>query len=157
MTARRARPNGVELALTVGGVLLVVAGLYLPWVQVNPAHEGPVYAIYLAGMEWGFQDVDLAAAVGIALLTGVGTHVRRPLGHAAVTGAGVIAIALPIWHAHEVLGGWGPVLAGASSDPMFVSASGAFVTAVGGLVLVLAGVGRAVGTATKRSRSPAVE
>lgn len=116
--------------------LVVVAGVLMPWVQVDPNHEGPVIAIYYPGMGSGLELPHgialLLAVVGLSL---AGRRSRR--GELVVGVGGALAVG---WFVQ----GW---------QGAFVPAPGAWVTLVG--CLLLAGVG-ASGLVSARRNPKAV-
>ena len=57
--------------LAITGCGLVVVGTMLPWITVNPRHDGPVPAIYLPGMGSGAEAVGIViipAVIGLAVV-----------------------------------------------------------------------------------------
>jgi hypothetical protein len=107
--------------------LVVVVGILMPWVQVDPNHEGPVISIYYPGMGRGLElphGIALLLAVGIlSLLSLTGRRSRRS--ELAVGVVGTVAVG---WFIQSWQG-------------TFIAAPGAWVTLVGCLLLAAVGVG----------------
>ncbi|KAB1193851.1 hypothetical protein GJR96_10545 [Haloferax sp. MBLA0076] len=107
---------------------VVVAGVLMPWVQVDPNHEGPVIAIYYPGMGSGLElphGVALLVAVGgLSVLSLAGRRLRRAELVVGVGGAVAVGWFILSWQG------------------AFVPAPGAWVTLVGCLLLAAVGAGR---------------
>ena len=118
----------LERGFSVVGVLLATLGLYLPWVKVNPAHEGRTLSIHLWGMGTGFEPRAVALLLPgllILLLTVRGRQSR--LGALVTFTTETLYTGLPFYHAETVL------------VAPFVSALGAYLTGLGGLCMILGG------------------
>ncbi|MGB9955865.1 hypothetical protein ACOZ4B_05700 [Haloferax prahovense] len=104
--------------------LVVAAGVFLPWIQVDPAHEGPVISIYYGGMGSGLELVHgivlLPTVVLLSVAALAGRRSRRAELVVGVVGTVAVLRFIQLW------------------DETFVSAAGAWVTLVG--CLLLAGV-----------------
>lgn len=137
--------EGRPLALL--GTVLVAVGFYLPWVVVDPAHDGPVPDVFLWGMETGLSPHPEAQLLGLvpALLVAAAALFDdgRDSGALFFVAAGLFYGLLPIYHAEAVVGSWAQFTLLEAGSGAFVSASGAYATSAGGLLLVLAGAVRA--------------
>lgn len=132
--------------LAVLGTVLVAVGFYLPWVVVNPNHDGSVPDVFLWGMDTGLSSHPEAQLMGLvpALLVAAAALFDdgRDSGALFFVAAGLFYGVLPIYHAEAVVGSWEQFLAVGAASGVFVSASGAYATSVGGLLLMLAGAVR---------------
>lgn len=133
--------NQRTLATLTGGVssgLLVVLGVYLPWVRVEPGlpASAPIPAIYIAGMNHGFETTGglVLVLLGIGLAVSVLLNDARTRALVMFAG-GVFTVAVSL---QNLLGG-GYMLG------VFVPAVGVYVTLIGGIGLLLsAGFGYAI-------------
>ncbi|WP_148414398.1 hypothetical protein [Haloferax sp. KTX1] len=107
--------------------LVVVAGVFLPWIQVDPAHEGPLIDVYYGGMGNGLELVHgivlLPTVVVLSLAALAGRRSRRAELVVGVVGTVAVLRFIQLW------------------DETFVSAAGAWVTLLG--CVLLAGVAAA--------------
>ncbi|WP_411966825.1 hypothetical protein [Haloferax sp. YSSS75] len=118
--------------------IVVVAGVFMPWVQVDPNHEGPVITIYYPGMGSGLELPHgialLVAAILLSVLSLVGHRLRR--GELVVGLGGALAVG---WFIQSWQGA-------------FIPAPGAWVTLIGCLFLAAVGAGGLV-VARRRTKT----
>lgn len=120
------RPEVIALA----GATIVAVGTYVPWVVPAPGVE-LVPAIYLQGMGWRVAGSDyLVLAVLLVGLATAATRRRRRHGGYLLAGTGAVVAALTALVTATSIDGF---------VGTFVPGVGAFLTVVGGLVLVGAG------------------
>lgn len=122
---------------TLLGCLSVVGGAWLRWVVLDPDHTGPVIAIYVPGMETGFELHD-ALLLGVTVV-GVGGSLvlararRERLAGATTAATGVALCLLTLGLARSLVPPGDPTL------DSFVVGPGTYVTVLGGVLLTLAG------------------
>lgn len=126
---RRLSPS-TQSALTLLASALVATGSMLPWLRVDPAHAGPVIAIWLPGMDsgldlWGLVLVPAVLTLGV--LHGFSSRQISDLATLVVGGLSVGLVAL-YWQS--------------SVTGHFVPAIGWYVALVGSLLLLVVGVQR---------------
>lgn len=122
----------VETAVGFIGGALLAAGLVLPWTQINPAYDGRIPAVYLAGMQDGIQwpDYILFGGTAATLLAILSQRHTTNANWVVVGTGGVALLVLGVNIASYLLSYW----------PVFVPALGAYLTIVGGLLLTGIGV-----------------
>lgn len=125
--------NQRTLATSIGAVssgLLVVLGVYLPWIRVEPGLPAstPIPAILIAGMNHGFETTGglVLVLLGIGLIVSVLLNSVRKIAMVLFT-VGVFTVAISL---QNLLGG-GYILG------VFVPALGVYVTLIGGVGLLL--------------------
>jgi len=132
------RENGLALAdgLALLGAVVTAVGTYVPWIDTVP-DAGAVPAVFLPGMEWGVmgQDYLTISLLGLGLLAAAALRPRRA-GGSVLAAAGIAIVALTGYHAATTLSDW----------EVFVPGAGVYVTGLGGLLLVVAGVAHVGGS-----------
>lgn len=139
-----------ETVLTVGSLITVGLGVWLPWLIIKPGHTGPVPQIYLSGMETGIAGQDYlilgVAMIGLSTALTLSTYYRRKrLGRLVrgITGL-VIALVTLLWVAGttELNALWWFI---GTNDPetgileAYVLSAGVYLTLLGGILLLIAG------------------
>lgn len=128
----------VARLVALAGAAGVAVGAWLPWLMVRPGYDGPVPAVYLAGMDAGFAGLDwLALAVAAIALFGVLPVELMPV---SIPGLGGMRAAVVT----TIAGGFVAALTVVSllSNGFlgtFVPASGFYLTALGGVHLSVGG------------------
>ncbi|MCU4753333.1 hypothetical protein OB919_15325 [Halobacteria archaeon AArc-curdl1] len=120
------------MASTLIGAIGVIVGVYLPWVNVDPARE-VIRLVYLPGMSSGLE-VDVTAVLLLLIAVSVAASVL--LGRSRFTGtvlllAGMGSIVLPAYLLLDIY-----VVYGGE----FIPHIGSLLTIFGGTVLLITGI-----------------
>lgn len=116
-------------ALELAEVLIILVGMYLPWVRVSPSHSGGVIDIHLSGMETGIAAFDLLILVpAVTLVLSFILVYKHKLHWLIAFSAGIFYLLLPVYWESSII------------MPPFVLDIGAYVTATGGLLLMFQGI-----------------
>lgn len=117
---------------TLLGAIGIVVGIYLPWLQANPARE-VIRLVYLPGMSSGLE-VDVTLVLLLLITVSVAMGIRQ--GYSQFTAmvlilTGLSAIALPSYLLLDIYAVYG-------SD--FIPHIGSLLTILGGTVLLVTGI-----------------
>lgn len=128
-------------SLALAGAVLAAAGTLVPWVVVAPGQR-VVPQVFIDGMGWRVGGFDVVVlGVLAAGLAAAAVYRRRRLGGHLLTATGALVALLAVYGPFASIGGF---------LGTFVPGPGAAVTALGGVLLVVAGrrqVGAADGAA----------